>query len=154
MSDHIRMRRHLDADLLPAIWPTGVRLLPLQRTDPRTLHTILTDAYANGFGSTAPFDDWWPTLNADTEFDPDLVFVAADEAGQPIGVAQCWRSGFIKDLAVVPAWRGKGIGDALLYELFATFQHRGLPHVDLKVITANASARRLYRRVGMVEAPL
>ncbi|WP_240230019.1 GNAT family N-acetyltransferase [Devosia lacusdianchii] len=154
MSDHIRMRRHLDDALPPAIWPAGVRLLPLQRADPRALHTILTDAYANGFGSTAPFEDWWPKLSADTEFDPALVFVAADEVGQPIGVAQCWTSGFIKDLAVVPAWRGKGIGDALLYAVFAAFRHRGLGHVDLKVITANTSALRLYRRVGMVEAPL
>lgn len=117
-------------------------------------HAILANAYANGYGSTAPFDVWWPALTADSEFDRAVVFVATDETAQPIGVAQCWTSSFIKDLAVVPAWRSKGIGDPLLHEIFAAFRHLGLPHVDLKVVTANAPALRLYRRAGIVEAPL
>lgn len=154
MTQILRLRKHL-ADAPPEpIWPTGARLLPLAETDPRALHTILVHAYVDGFGSTPPFDAWWPNLIADTEYDSDLVFIAADSSGQPIGLALCWTSGFIKDLAVVPQWRGKGIGDALLAEVFSTFHQRGLPHVDLKVVAANAPAIRLYQRAGMVEALL
>ena len=82
------------------------------------------------------------------------MFVAVGAAGDPVGLAQCWTSGFIKDLAVVPPWRGRGIGDALLAEVFLEFRNRGLPHVDLKVGAANAPALSVYRRAGMIEVPL
>lgn len=155
MVDTLRMRRHLDGYALSAAtWPDGARLAALPDIDPRTLHAILTDAYANGFGAVAAFAEWWASVETDEEFDPALLFVAVDDAGSPIGLALCWTSGFIKDLAVVEAWRGKGIGDALLQEAFAAFRKRGLPQVDLKVGAANAPAIGLYRRVGMVEAPL
>ena len=153
--DILRMRRHLDADLpSPAAWPNGTRLATLDQVEPLALHAILADAYANGFGSVPAFAEWWPSVETDEEFDPALVFVAVDADGAPIGLALCWSAGFIKDIAVVPAWRGKGVGDALLQQVFGAFLARGLPHVDLKVIAANASAIRLYHRAGMIEAPL
>lgn len=155
MTDTLRMRRHLEGDIASAVaWPDGARLAALSEVDPRTLHAILADAYTNGFGAVAAFADWWSSVETDEEFDPALVFAAVGSAGSPIGLALCWTSGFIKDLAVVPAWRGKGIGDALLQTAFAAFHARGLPHVDLKVGAANAPALGLYRRAGMVEAPL
>jgi ribosomal protein S18 acetylase RimI-like enzyme len=154
MSQIVRLRKHLAEPVASPAWPADCQRIPLGQTDPDALHAILDDAYANGFGSVPPFEDWWRNLTADTEFDPALVFIAADASGQPIGVAQCWTVGFVKDLAVVPAWRGKGVGDALLGEIFAVFQRRGLRHVDLKVVAANASAIGLYRRAGMIEAPL
>jgi ribosomal protein S18 acetylase RimI-like enzyme len=128
--------------------------MPLPEADPRVLYAILAEAYTNGFGTVRPFERWWPALTTDSEFDPALFFIATDGSSQPLGLAQCWTSGFVKDIAVVPQWRGKGIGDALLGEVFATFRQRGLPHVDLKVVAANAPAIRLYRRMGMVDAPL
>lgn len=155
MTDTLRMRKHLDGDVPPAtVWPGGARLAALSEVDPRALHAILADAYTNGFGAVAAFTEWWTLVETDDEFDPALVLVAVDSAGSPIGLALCWTSGFVKDLAVVQAWRGKGIGGALLHEAFAAFRERHLPHVDLKVGAANAPALCLYRRVGMVEAPL
>lgn len=155
MADTLRMRRPLDGDVPPAaVWPGGARLAALSEVDPRALHAILANAYANGFGAVAGFAEWWAAVETDDEFDPALVLVAVDPVGSPIGLALCWTSGFIKDLAVVPAWRGKGIGDALLQAAFAAFRARGLPHVDLKVRAANAPALGLYLRAGMIEAPL
>jgi ribosomal protein S18 acetylase RimI-like enzyme len=151
----LRMRKHLAAPVALPVWPSGARPVPVTETAVDALHAILVTAYANGFGSVPPTADaWWTSITADSEFDQALVFVAADSAGAPIGLAQCWTSGFVKDLAVVPQWRGKGIGDALLAEVFAAFRARGLSHVDLKVGAANAPAVGLYRRAGMVEAPL
>lgn len=154
MSDSLRLRKHIAADLPMPVWPAESRLLPLGKAEPRDLHVILTDAYANGFGSVPPFEPWWTGVTTDSEFDATLVFIAADGSNRPIGLAQCWTSGFIKDIAVVPAWRGRGIGEVLVREAFRAFQQRGLAHVDLKVMTGNTSAVALYRRVGMVEAPL
>jgi ribosomal protein S18 acetylase RimI-like enzyme len=154
MTDSLRLRKHLLGDLAPPTWPASTNPVALSAVDPQALHRILAAAYTNGFGSVAPFEAWWTGLTADSEYDPALVFIAADEADQPIGVAQCWISGFVKDVAVMPAWRGKGIGEALLREAFHVFHGRRLAHVDLKVMRGNAPALALYRRLGMVEVPL
>ena len=150
----IRLRKYLSSTDAPPAWPAGIRLIPVSTVDPAALHALLTAAYANGSGSVPPQSEWWPAVTADKEYEPDLVFVAADEAGTPVGLALCWNSSFIKDVAVDAGWRGRGIGEALLRTSFAAFQQRGFAHVDLKVVAGNESAIRLYRRLGMVEAPL
>ena len=154
MTDPLRLRKYLVVSVTSPAWPAGANLVPLSEVDPQALHAILAAAYANGFGSVPSFEPWWTSLTADSEFDPALVFIAADARNQPIGVAQCWTSGFVKDIAVVAAWRGRGIGEALLHAAFHAFRQRGLAHIDLKVMTGNTPALALYRRVGMVEAPL
>lgn len=153
MADHIRLTRDLEMALPAPIWPAGSHLVPLATTKPIQLHALLVAAYRNGFGSVPPFDDWWTNLVEDSEFDPTLVFIAADASANPIGLAQCWNSGFVKDLVVTEAWRGRGLGKALLLSAFHAFAARGLAHVDLKVEINNAPARRLYQSLGMVEAP-
>ena len=154
MTALLRLRKHLATDLPMPKWPTGSRLLPLAGAEPRDLHAILENAYVNGFGSVPPFEPWWTGLTTDSEFDASLVFIAADGDLRPIGVALCWTAGFVKDIGVVSAWRGQGIGEALLREAFRAFHQRGLTQVDLKVMTGNTTAVALYHRVGMVEAPL
>lgn len=154
MTGYIRMRRHLDADMTQPVLPPGTHFATLSATAPVALHTILSEAYANGFGSVPAFHDWWAALTGDSEFDPTLVLIAADSQGHPIGLAQCWTSGFIKDIAVSRLWHGKGIGEALLRTAFRVFGQRGYAHVDLKVDAGNAVALRLYRRVGMIEVSL
>jgi ribosomal protein S18 acetylase RimI-like enzyme len=154
MSDPIRLRKTLSSADPAPVWPDGAQLAPLAAIRTDLLHAILVEAYASGFGSEAPLDVWWPAIAADSEYDESLVFVAIDQSGAPVGFALCWTSGFIKDLAVAPYWRGRGLGEALLRTAFNVFRQRGLAHVDLKVVAENATAIRLYRRLGMVEAPL
>ncbi len=115
----------------------------------RSAHALLTEAYRNGFGSIADFDTWWQFLVADEEYDPDLCFLYVDKNGVAAGFAQCWTSAFIKDLAVAPAWRGKGVGDALLSELFSEYRTRGARQVRLKVHRDNVHALKLYKRWNM-----
>jgi ribosomal protein S18 acetylase RimI-like enzyme len=58
--------------------------------------------------------------------------------------------GWIGDLAVRDAWRGRGIGEALLRAAFRLFADRGLTHARLNVDAGNATgALRLYERAGM-----
>lgn len=153
MADHIRLTRDLAIALPSPAWPIGAHPASLAATRPIELHALLAAAYRNGFGSVAAFDEWWTNLVEDPEFDPALVFIAADENANPVGLAQCWTSGFVKDLVVAETWRGRGLGRALLVTAFHAFASRGLTHVDLKVETGNATARRLYQSLGMVEAP-
>ena len=147
---HLRLRKNLDTRLMPAIWPPGAYLLPLRDIDPRAIHALLVESYANGFGEVAPFEQWWDNLNTDDEFDPSLVLIPAANS-VPIGLCQSWTSAFIKDIVVTPGQRGRGLGEALLWHAFALFQARGAAHVDLKVDLDNTRAQRLYHRVGMVQ---
>lgn len=153
MSEILRLRKQLTPGRHPH-WPVHTHLLPLADAALRALHAILTVAYGNGFGTDAPFDLCWPALTGDNEFDPSLVVIAADGANRPIGMVQCRTGGFIKDIAVIPRLRGKAVGQTLLLQAFWTLQQRGLSHVDLKVVAANVHAIALYRRLGMVDAPL
>ena len=75
-----------------------------------------------------------------------------DDGNGIAGVAQCWTSAFVKDLAVRPRLRRRGLGSALLLQAFRTFRERGAAFVDLKVVADNLSgALRLYRSHGMRE---
>src|SRR3954470_14538955 len=116
----LRMRRSLRDPVPEPVWPTGIGLVPF---DPdrhaAKVHALLVAAYVQGGGYQGggyvePFAIWWPSLTQDAEYDPALCFVAADEGGDILGVAQCWTSAFVKDLAVSPSARRRGLGSALL----------------------------------------
>ncbi|ODT69992.1 MAG: hypothetical protein ABS75_14230 [Pelagibacterium sp. SCN 63-23] len=151
MSDHMRMRRQLHGPRPPLAAPAGIGLLPLWKARPVELHALLRDGYAGGGGIVGEFDAWFWPLVEDSEFDPGLVLIAADRKGCPLGLAQSWTGGFLKDLVVAPGSRRRGIGAFLLEATFDAFRTRGRSHVDLKVETANHAARRLYARHCMVE---
>ncbi|MEO0550814.1 MAG: GNAT family N-acetyltransferase [Pseudomonadota bacterium] len=89
---------------------------------------------------------------SDDEYDPDLIFVVEDSTTSDlVGFAQCWTSGFIKDIAVAHKHRRNGIASALLIRIFVTFKVRGLASVTLKVQANNRSgALELYQALGMV----
>ena len=70
----------------------------------------------------------------------------------PVGTVQgLWdRGGFgaIQNVGVLPAHRGRGLGEALLLQALAGFARAGLHRAYLEVTADNAGALRLYRRAG------
>lgn len=144
----IRLRKYLDVELTKPRLPEGFVLRTFAPSDARALHALLVDVFDD---QEPDFGHWWQWLSGDPEYDPALVFMAWDACGNLAGAAQCWTSGFVKDLATAKVARGKGIGEALMQTVFATFRQRGLNHVDLKTSTIhNATAVRLYGRLGML----
>lgn len=140
------------AALVEPRWPEGIRPRPFAaERDAPEVHATLVEAFAGSDERVMPYDEWLPWVTGDPSYDAALVFVA--EAGGSIaGIAQCWREGFVKDLAVRPAFRGRGLGAALLHAVFAEFARRRVREVRLKVDASNPTgAVRLYRRVGMEE---
>jgi mycothiol synthase len=133
-------------------WPDGVhgRAFDPAR-DAEAVHDCLVEAFAGSDERVMPYAEWRPWLLSDPSYDPALVLIAESD-GAVAGVAQCWTEGFVKDLAVRPAFRGRGLGEALLRAAFAELARRGVREVRLKVDADNPTgAVRLYRRVGMVE---
>ena len=82
------------------------------------------------------------------QFDPARYQVVVVD-GRDIGaVAVEWRSDevFFADIEVGPAWRGRGLGTAIVGAVLAEARRRGLP-ATLQVLKVNP-ARRLYERLG------
>jgi ribosomal protein S18 acetylase RimI-like enzyme len=91
-------------------------------------------------------------------FGPRARFTAfvAEHAGAVVGMVTAseryytsWAGCtlYIQDIYVEPAWRGRGIGAALLRCIGALALERGSPLVELTVREDNP-ARGLYRRLG------
>jgi ribosomal protein S18 acetylase RimI-like enzyme len=83
---------------------------------------------------------------------PDADFELILKKGKPIGrlYQEEWRSEIrIIDIALLPEYRGKGIGTRLLKDIQATARKKGLAvsiHVE-----HNNPALSLYRRLGFVK---
>lgn len=54
----------------------------------------------------------------------------------------------ITNIAVVPAWQGKGIGSLLLNLLKAVGEKEAISSLTLEVRVSNDSAKKLYRKMG------
>jgi GNAT superfamily N-acetyltransferase len=88
------------------------------------------------------------------------AFVAASAAGdRPFGLVHvifhphCWRIEdvcYLQDLYVAPEARGAGAGRALIEAVYAEADRRGCPSVYWLTQDFNATARRLYDRIGSV----
>jgi len=104
-----------------------------------------------------PLADWVETrIRRDPAFDPNLLLIAEHD-GEAVGLAVCRAGtevnkleGWVRDLGVVPGWRRRGVGMALLRAAFAAFRARGLTAVALEVddVTVDGAVA-LYRRAGM-----
>lgn len=91
---------------------------------------------------------WWHDRRGAT-----LWFLAV-EGEEIAGFVLGGPDGYVSDLGVRPAWRGRGLGSALLGHAFDAFAARGTPAAALHVDTANLTgALRVYRRAGMRPEP-
>lgn len=74
------------------------------------------------------------------------VLARADD-GQPLGSARLSPERRIGCMAVLPAWRGRGVGSALLAALIEEAQHRRWPRLELQ---APPAALAFYARHGFL----
>jgi predicted GNAT family N-acyltransferase len=72
-------------------------------------------------------------------------FLAQTPAGEPIGTGRLLPDASIGRMAVMAAWRGRGVGSALLGALLAVAQQRGEHTVRL---SAQTHAMPFYARFG------
>jgi ribosomal protein S18 acetylase RimI-like enzyme len=81
-------------------------------------------------------------------FDPAPYQVVVIDGRDVGAVAVERRAGelFLADIEVLPEWRGRGLGTAIVGAVVAEARRRGLP-AALQVLKVNP-ARRLYERLG------
>ncbi len=163
------MGRDLHGDL-PGPQPMpGIRLAPFDPDlddEVRRAHNI---AFRDHFGSTERTPEEWRQYFTGTRaFRPDLSLLAladgsgtgeghADVAGFLLGyiydadvAAKGRREVLLGQLGTLPAYRGRGIGSALLARALADWAAAGHEYACLGVDTANGTgALGLYERAGL-----
>jgi ribosomal protein S18 acetylase RimI-like enzyme len=153
-----RMGIELVGRSFEAQWPAGARLRTAREgTDEPLMHGLVEQSFADHWGFTpAPYDEWLHWLREMGDYDPSLCFIVEVD-GVPAGVEICqpgeWGEpdrGWVGSLGVLPSFRGRGLGYALLMHAFAEFADRGQPRAGLGVDAENTTgALRLYERAGM-----
>jgi len=135
--------------------PAGIRIEPFRVEDARVFHRTIDDAFADNwdFVST-PFEQWYEQRVVNDDMSYSFL---AREGDAVAGAIRCDADrrgvGWVGALGVLPEWRGRGVGRALLLRAFREFWDRGQPNVGLGVASDNAGALHLYESVGMhVEA--
>ena len=91
---------------------------------------------------------------------PGRTVLLAEAAGERVGLLafsvnpNLWHAGdgcLIEDLFVQPAWRGKGVGRALMARVMAEAARQGWAEVSVSTGRDNREALSLYRGMGLVE---
>jgi len=135
-------------------WPEGIaaRTFAASR-DERAADLAIQESFSDHFGYVLePHDEWVERRTNQSGFDPALWTLAWDgsEVAAAILAYAPEGEGWVRELGVRPAWRGRGIGRALLLHAFALYARRGITHIALGVDLANETgATHLYESVGM-----
>lgn len=132
--------------------------------DPRHGAAVLevVDSYSRDpMGGGAPLSaEVRGRLVSDLRAHPTTRIELAFDGDRPVGVAVCFLgySTFqarpllnVHDLAVIPEYRGRGIGRALLAAIEATARTEGCCELTLEVLEDNPRARTLYASVGFTD---
>ncbi len=99
-------------------------------------------------------ETWRRLLNRE---DNMMALIALDDAGKAVGItalvfhrstwATTWYC-YLEDLFVAPEARGLGVGKALIEATYAEADRRGADRVYWATQERNATARKLYDRIG------
>ncbi len=136
---------------------SGLTIRPVAASDEARWRVLWRDYLA--FYETELPDEIYAThfarlLGGDPQ---DFNGLVAEVDGQLVGLAHYlfhehgWRLEnvcYLQDLYADPAVRGTGVGRALIEAVYAAADAAGAPHVYWLTQEDNATARRLYDRIG------
>lgn len=141
------LRRDLRQPLPEAPLPPGITLAPWEPELAGAFFAAYTASFRERPGFTEwSHDEWTDWATGDDDFRPEASFVARC-GDTPAGFILCDK-GWIAQLGVCPAWRGRGLGAALIVPALRYFRAAGLEAVSLGVNVDNPIAARLYTRLG------
>ena len=135
-------------------WPTGIAPRRYRLgVDDQVLEETIQESFADHYAfSHEPHTDWVDRRLKHPEFAPEICMIAWDRE-DVAGALLPFRfeeMGWVRELGVRPAWRGRGVGRALLLDVFARFAAMGLKRASLGVDGANETgATQLYESAGM-----
>ena len=82
------------------------------------------------------------------------VYLVVEDRGRVIGYGGQWvilDEGHITNIALLPAYRGYGLGEELMIRMMGTAKRMGVKRMTLEVRVTNHGAQKLYRKMGFQE---
>lgn len=143
--------------------PVEIVEADLSRAEHQQAVLELVDAYAaDPMGNGEPLtDEVRSSLISGLQNHPTTIIFLAYQDGRAVGIAVCFR-GFstfaarplinIHDFAVLPAFRGQGIGRRLIEEIGRRAKEMGCCKLTLEVQENNRRARQVYEQAGFAQA--
>ena len=133
-------------------FPDDIAVRAYTDADAPAVHAFVELAYALNNERIEPFEQWLHFMTAHGDFDPAFWHLA-ESSGAIAGCCLTWApsddNGWVKDLAVRPDHRRRGLGEALLHHAARAYREAGVRRVGLKVDSDNPTgATRLYERLG------
>ena len=159
LKQHARMQMSL-ADVPPTVPepPAGMTVREVRGDDEaemRAFHSVIEEAFRDTDHDSAGYEAWRRQVDGESLVSFDEWFVAEVD-GKIVGALRSSDAGaeddegWVKALAVLRAYRRRGIGAALLHRAFAVYARKGRRKAGLGVDLANPTqAARLYHAVGM-----
>jgi ribosomal protein S18 acetylase RimI-like enzyme len=151
-----RMEIGFDAEPPEPQWPEGFSVRPMRPGEEERVYEVHQTSFEDAWMfQREPFEIWKHWFLKDAAFDPSLWFLA--EAGDELaGIALTREAenepglGWVRILGVVPQFRQRGLGQALLRHTFGEHARRGMERVGLGVDAESPTgAVRVYERAGM-----
>ena len=84
-------------------------------------------------------------------------YLVLEEDGKVIGYCGAWLvvdEAHITNIAVLPAYQGKGFGEVLLSSMIAECKERAIERMTLEVRASNHVAQGLYKKLGFAEGAI
>jgi mycothiol synthase len=140
----------------------GIEIRPLVRGEERAVYACIAEAFDDDWSEGFTSEEDWIHQHVDTvdSFRPELWWLAwhgPELAGALIGIPRADENaalGYVAELGVLRAFRGRGIAETLLRTSFVQFHGLGRSGVSLHVDNDSLTgATRLYERVGMTIHP-
>ena len=133
----------------PATAPVDLRLAPMRTRDLRGVLAIEESVYTRPWSHRLFADELSQRksrIYRTAWVDRDIVGFA--------GLMLIEEDAHVNNIAVDPAWHGRGIATVLLLDLTRSAIGRGSRHLTLEVRVGNEPALALYRRFGMAPVGL
>jgi mycothiol synthase len=152
--EYFEMETGLGAALAEPEWPSGIVARGFRPgIDDEVVYRADLEAFAEHHLYEPRSYEEWRVFHVDAaDGDVTLWRLAwdGDELAGFVIPYESDRGGIIGDVGVRKAWRGRGIGRALLLAAFRTLRERGQPVARLTVDAQNVTqAVRVYEAVGM-----
>jgi mycothiol synthase len=147
------LRRLLDAPLVVPPLSSGMSFHEWSPERSPVFHGVYYRAFYQRPGFPGWSErQWRDALASSSGFRPDLSLLLTD-GRTPVGFSMggvdgSGRQGWIMQMGVDPAWRGRGHGASLIAETAARLRAVGARELGLDVNINNPGAMSLYRRLG------
>jgi mycothiol synthase len=150
MAEEMRLY-DLARPVLPVNFPEGITLLTWSVNTAGQFFQAYHNSFRDRPGFPNPSAGEWIQDNLESEgFRPDLSWLACF-SGEPAGFLTAdvsYGLGWISQVGVTPAWRGRGLARALMVKALNGFKAAGFKQAALHVNVNNSAAINLYSHLG------